>query len=93
MFLSLVQTDNISQRSIIHIRHTSDNICELGSDAVSVLKQVIGDDYDFTKEHFYAMGVADGARAEREGIHATGTYRLGNAIGALPRKILALMGR
>ena len=68
-------------------------VCELGSDAVSVLKQVVGDDYDFAKEHYYAMGVADGARAEREGIHATGTYRLGNAVGTLPKKILALMGR
>ncbi len=67
--------------------------CELGSDAVGILKGQVGDDYAFTNEHYYAMGVADGARAEREGIHATGTYRLGNAVGALPRKILALMGR
>ena len=67
--------------------------CELGSDAVSILKKTVGQDYPFTNAHYYAMGVADGARAEREGIHATGTYRLGNAVGALPRKVLALMGR
>ena len=68
-------------------------VCELGSNAVDILKGLVGQDYAFTNEHYYAMGVADGARAEREGIHATGTYRLGNAVGALPRKVLALMGR
>ena len=68
-------------------------VCELGSNAVDILKGLVGQDYAFTNEHYYAMGVADGARAEREGIHATGTYLLGNAVGALPRKVLALMGR
>ena len=69
-----------------------DAVCALGSDAVKQLTAIIGD-CEFTPHQMWLQGYADGAKATREEIQASGTYRIGKTVGALPRKLLALRGR
>ena len=70
-----------------------DVTCEFGSQAIEVLRQVIGADFTPSLSQSYACGLADGAKLARAEILETGTYKLGQAVGVVPRKVLALLGR
>ena len=69
-----------------------DGVCALGTEALDMLKPLIGD-YPLSDRQIWKCGYADGAKAARAEIEASGTYRLGRVAGALPRKLLALRGR
>lgn len=69
-----------------------DGVCALGTEAYDMLKPLIGD-YELNEKQIWKCGFADGAKAARAEIEASGTYKLGRLAGAVPRKLLALWGR
>jgi len=66
-------------------------VCDLGTDAYRELAPLVGD-YELSDEQIWKCGFADGARAARAEMEASGTYKLGRLAGALPRKFLAMRG-
>ena len=66
-----------------------DGVCALGTPAVKLLCDCLGEEVSFTSDQLYRRGVADGAASSQAEYESSASYRAGRILTAIPRRLRA----